>query len=134
MKYTYLISWIVIVLTSLIYYQNQPIEVISWDVYGYYSYLPGIFIYEDVPNYGFVASHFSKYNVSANLYQLAEIQEGVFAPIYTMGMAILWLPFFFIAHIITQLTGIYPADGMSFYYQLAIVTACWFYGQPFLIP
>ncbi|MEN0003489.1 MAG: hypothetical protein AAF798_05075 [Bacteroidota bacterium] len=106
---------------------SQETNVLTWDVYGYYLYLPAIFIYGDTEAYTFTEQHFENYQISTNRYQLNPKSEGLFAPIYTIGMAILWLPFFLIAHALAAMTSTWPADGLSFPYQLAIVIASWAY-------
>ena len=102
-------------------------NVITWDVYGYYLYLPAVFIYHDTRQYNFATEHLKNYEMSSNLYQLKPVSGKVLAPGYTMGLAILWLPFFLLAHVFAVTTHLYPADGLSFPYQLSIIIASWFY-------
>ena len=102
-------------------------RVIAWDVYGYYIYLPAVFIYHDTREYTFAQEHLKNYQVSSDLYQLKKTDNKCVAPGYTMGLAILWLPFFILAHAFASITHLYPADGLSFPYQLAVVVASWFY-------
>ena len=113
-------------IVSLIHHlTHDPITVISWDVYGYYLYLPAIFKYGDWGNYAFAVEHLNQYYISSDLYQLMD-WKGEKAPIYTLGMAVLYAPFYFISDMVASLTS-YPADGMSQPYQWGIVVASWFY-------
>ncbi|MFT7120976.1 MAG: hypothetical protein ACJAZ9_001154 [Neolewinella sp.] len=96
-------------------------NVINWDGYGYYVYLPATFIYGDVEEYAFVDDHFSDYDISSNVYQLMETEDGGKFPIYNIGLAVVWTPVFLAMHAFVKLTGIAPADGMSYPYQLTVV-------------
>ena len=102
------------------YHQSRGMRIITWDVYGYYLYLPALFIYQDCKTYQFTEDHFQTYQPSTNFYQLNPHSEGVKAPIYTMGQALVWSPFFFGGHLWAKLDGRYPADGLSAPYQWAI--------------
>ncbi len=113
------------VISFLHHYTHDPLTVISWDVYGYYLYLPAILKYGDWDNYAFAIEHLNQYYISSDLYQLMD-WKGEKAPIYTIGMAVLYAPFYFLSDIVASLTS-YPADGMSQPYQWGIVVASWFY-------
>jgi len=110
-------------ITSLV--QNDVFQgkadIVKWDGYGYYAYLPAIFVYGDVEAYAFAEDHFENYEVSNEIYQLMEVDNGSRFPIYNIGMAVVWTPGFLLAHGVVKATGITPADGMSFPYQLSLV-------------
>ncbi|WP_273448049.1 hypothetical protein, partial [Neolewinella agarilytica] len=110
-------------ITSLV--QNDVFQgkadIVKWDGYGYYAYLPAIFVYGDVETYAFAEDHFENYEVSNEIYQLMEVDNGSRFPIYNIGMAVVWTPGFLLAHGLVKATGIAPADGMSFPYQLSLV-------------
>lgn len=110
-------------ITSLV--RNEVFEgttnAINWDGYGYYAYLPGAFVYGDIEEYAFAEEHFETYEVSSDIYQLMEVDNGTRFPIYNIGLAIVWTPAFLITHGITTITGIAPADGMSYPYQLMVI-------------
>lgn len=107
-------------------------RVIDWDISYYYSYLPATFIYGD---YTFndrdtlwENSHF-RFPVS---------EEGQKLPVkMTAGMAVVYSPFFLIAHGYALLSPKYPAHGFSRPYRFAIMlSAClasigafWLMGQ-----
>ena len=95
-------------------------SVISWDTLGYYLYLPAWFIYHDITIMDWAPGLIEQYNLSDTFYQASHLpdQEGMVMK-YSMGMAILYLPFFFIAHLLAEPLG-YAADGFSAPYQAAV--------------
>jgi hypothetical protein len=103
-------------------------NIISWDVFGYYLYLPFSFIYDDIElkNEQRVNDIINIYHNTATFYQSMKLENGVHIMKYSMGMAVLYSPFFFIGHIIAVFTN-YPADGFSFPYQISLVVGCLFY-------
>ena len=104
----------------------EVVNVISWDVYGYYLYLPALLKYGDTSQYLFALDHINNYNVSTELYQVMDWNDSK-APIYTIGMAILYLPFYLLADLIAWIIPGIKADGMSPIYQWAIIIASWIY-------
>lgn len=93
---------------------------ISWDVSGYYWYLPSIFIYKDLKGQGFKDAVLNKYGPTNNDYQQGMLLDnGHYVMKYSSGMAVMYLPFFAAAHILAAPLG-YAADGFSPPYQLAI--------------
>ncbi|MEM6397694.1 MAG: hypothetical protein AAF741_15200 [Bacteroidota bacterium] len=101
--------------------------VISWDGYGYYAYLPSIFIYGTDDDYAFSEQHFEQYEIGSNLYQVRDAPNSRRFPIYNIGLAVLWLPFFLLAHGYCLLFGGFEPNGMSWPYQLSIWLAAMFY-------
>ncbi len=103
-------------------------NVINWDVFGYYSWLLGVFNKAGFFNIEEIRQLHSQYPISGHdLYQVMPANSGSFVPIYTLGMAILYFPFFLIAHIFTFLFSGYGHDGLSKPYQLTVVLASVFY-------
>jgi len=93
---------------------------LGWDVSGYYWYLPSIFIYQDLKNQAFKDSVLEKYQFTGSDFQQGyKLDNGNYVLKYSSGMAIMFSPFFFIAHLIAPLTA-YPADGFSKPYLMAI--------------
>lgn len=94
---------------------------LSWDVFGYYLYLPANFIYSDLSltNQEWLTNLIDTYEPSSTLYQLVDIENGNRAIKYTMGLSILYAPFFFLAHFIAESLG-YQADGLSLPYQYSV--------------
>ena len=101
-------------------------EVIVSDGIGYYSYLPALFIYDDL-NYSYF------YSDSLD-YVAIRFGPGSFCyPVdnkavnkYYCGEAIVMAPFFFLAEILTYFSG-NARDGYSFYYQASVAVAGLFY-------
>lgn len=94
---------------------------ISWDVSGYYLYLPALFIYKDIKHCGFKDSMLKNYGPTPNFQQaFLDKTSGNFVMKYTSGQAFLMAPWFFIAHGFATNSSNYPADGFSFPYQICI--------------
>ncbi|MGV9013699.1 MAG: hypothetical protein ACOH13_13990, partial [Flavobacteriales bacterium] len=109
--------------------QLTPNE-LSWDVFGYYIYLPATFIHHDPLLHDTAWLHELirvRPEISGTLYQLSTAPDNS-TPIYffLMGTAICYLPFFFIGHV-AALLGAGPADGFSAPYQIALALGCLFY-------
>ncbi len=119
LKAVLLIIILFIVINNLIFF---PSNILCWDVFGYYLYLPLKFIYHDLglQDESIVQNILEQYNNSSTFYQAVKQPDGNFAMTYTMGLSILYTPFFFIGHIIAKLTG-YAADGFSLPYQFSIL-------------
>jgi hypothetical protein len=100
---------------------NNSGNLFSWDILGYYMYLPFTIIHHDpgITNQAVIDQIFKLYEPSNGLYQAFTIPNGNRIPGYTIGMTVLYFPFFLIAHAWALLTG-YPADGFSFPYQFCI--------------
>ena len=92
---------------------------ISFDVSGYYWYLPSIFIYKDLKHQAFKDSVFNKYQPSVGFQQGYQLPDSNYVLKYSAGMAVMYLPFFTAAHLVAGPFG-YPCDGFSTPYQLAI--------------
>lgn len=101
---------------------NNKDRIIAWDVISYYGYLPATFIYDDVtlksPNENFdELEHTFWYHEKSN-------GDKVFKT--SMGMAILYSPFFFLSHIYTVVTdGV--ASGFSPPYKFGLAMSSLFY-------
>ncbi|MCB0369654.1 MAG: hypothetical protein KDD45_09470, partial [Bdellovibrionales bacterium] len=96
-------------------------NVLGWDVLAYYLYLPFTFIYADpgISNQEIVRYIFETYQPSGTFYQAYPLPNGNWSPMYTIGFAIFYFPFFIIGHIWALLSD-YPADGFSYPYQFSI--------------
>ena len=93
--------------------------VLSWDVTGYYLYLPAAFIYQDVQHLEFKDSVYKKYEFSSSFYQAFELGDGDWLLQYPIGQAVMYLPGFLLGHLGALVTD-YPADGFSIPYQFGI--------------
>lgn len=102
---------------------------LSWDVFGYYLYLPATFIHHDplLHDIGWVHEAMRTHEVSGTLYQLSTAPDDS-TPIYffLMGMALCYAPFFLLGHVIAIASGA-PADGFSAPYQVAVAVGCMVY-------
>ncbi len=96
--------------------------VIQWDIKSYYAYLPATFIYKDL-SLDFREENFGKFG---NLIWPVKTPTGKQAIITSMGMSVLYSPFFFIAHTICKFTQ-YEADGYTLPYKFALVFSALFY-------
>src|SRR5436190_824567 len=68
--------------------------VLSWDVFGYYLYLPAKFIYNDLWDLKFTKTIMEMYHPSDAYYQSLNNPFGGQIMKYSMGMAVMYLPFF----------------------------------------
>lgn len=107
------------VLCSNFYY--FPGNILSWDIFGYYLYLPFQFIYHDLglKDIGVLHDIVLKYHNTDTLYQVLIQPEGGAVMKYSMGMSIFYAPFFFIGHALALVFGL-PADGFSAPYQYSV--------------
>ena len=92
---------------------------ISWDVSGYYYYLPAYFIYKDVQQMKWREGIQKKYNPASSMYQAFEHSEGNYVMKYSAGLAVQYLPFFAIGHLMA-IIGPWEPDGFSFPYQFML--------------
>lgn len=101
---------------------QQPENIIAWDVKSYYAYLPAVFVQHDYtlsfinddPDYYF------------QYYWPYCTDEGKYVIKTSMGLAILYAPFFLGSHLLASPLG-YVADGYTAPYALALVLASIFY-------
>lgn len=93
---------------------------LSWDVSGYYMYLPALFIYKELKQVNFLDSVRAKYQFTPNSQQVFQHSSGNKVMKYPIGQALVMLPAFGIAHAISSNSDAVPADGFSLPYQRAI--------------
>ncbi len=97
-------------------------RVIEWDIHSHYAYLPAKFIYSDM--------HLKKsdYRLDENYYMFwpGTTPDGKKFIKTTMGMSILYAPFFFVAHAFTSFTD-YPDNGFSEPYKIFLLLSSVFY-------
>ena len=86
------------------------------DAVGFYSYLPSTFIYHDW-DMNFINPHYS--------FCLSETGHVFLRN--PMGVALMQAPFFFVAHGLTLIQSLYPPDGYSAFYQIALYVSALFY-------
>lgn len=123
-SYAYWIAVLTIIATHLFYprWSKSGTEAtLVWDISGYYMYLPATFIYQDLKECKFRDEILNKYSPTPD-FQQAFVHEasGNYVMKYSMGQAIQFSPFFFVAHLWAKNSTAYPADGFSFPYQFMI--------------
>ncbi len=97
-------------------------EVIKNDVVSYYEYLPAVFIFHDL-DFKFADSLPKDFEGSVWA-QTGPAGKPVIR--MTMGLAMLWIPFFLLAHLSAHLLGV-STLGYSWPYSLSILVATLFY-------
>lgn len=93
--------------------------VLSWDVFGYYLYLPSFFIYHDLTGVGFLHELMAQYHPASSNYHAIPLDNGNVVMKYSMGQSVFYLPWFIVGHLWAKLSS-YPADGLSYPYQASI--------------
>ena len=96
--------------------------VVIHDVMSYYSYLPAAFIYKDL-SFAFVKEDPQRFEGLIHTYQTP--QGGSYQKM-TMGLAMLYSPFFGIGHLSAWLSGA-PMDGYSQPYMFWLLFSSMFY-------
>jgi hypothetical protein len=122
-KSTSIAALVVICLFISIYrLSNVSDRETSWDVLGYYLYLPATFVYDQpmLNDIEWLKKINTEKDLTGTIYQVSTNDQGEPMYFFLMGMAILYLPFFLIAHILAGMLG-YPADGFSLPYQYIMV-------------
>src|SRR4030095_271890 len=121
---------IIILIGIRVYYIKwegpTKVNVLTWDAFGYYLYLPGQFIYHDIRKMEWIEEIKDKYQTTGDLYQIHKLENGNRTLKYLAGISILYSPFFFAGHILAGWFG-YPRDGFSEPYQFAICISALFY-------
>lgn len=108
-------------------YEHDKISIYS-DGFGYYSYLPAVFIHHDLHFDYFNDVYKKNYRADPPDWERAFIvhtETGVVNK-YWIGVSVLLLPFFLLAHWLSLLFGL-DADGYSLLYQYAVFAAALFY-------
>lgn len=116
--------YVLMVLAGGFYYpkwkQSGTEATISWDVSGYYIYLPALFIYKDVKQCFFKDRILKEYHPTPDFQQGFLHASGNYVFKYASGQAILYAPFFFTAHLFALHSDHNLADGFSYPYQVSI--------------
>ncbi|MEN8927338.1 MAG: hypothetical protein ABF242_09205 [Flavobacteriales bacterium] len=99
---------------------SKELKVTTWDSFGYYAYLPSVFIYDDCKQLNWVPTIDSIYDLTGgNLYQAGKVENGNYVFMYLGGVSILQTPLFAVGHLIAK-NSHYPADGFSAPYQYSL--------------
>lgn len=101
--------------------EQNCLAIISWDVFGYYLYLPAWFIHHDlgINDFSWAQQVLTTYNPTIGFYQAYMGPAGDYVMKYPMGLSILYFPFFIIGHIAAHLFGHSP-DGFTVPYQFSL--------------
>lgn len=93
----------------------------TWDAFGYYMYLPSVFIYNDVRDLKWVSNIDSNYKVTGGVfYQAIHQESGKYTNKYLCGVSLMQAPFFFVGHMLAKIEKV-PQDGFSWPYQYALI-------------
>ena len=118
-----LVCYLLIVAAHLYYpkWQQPAAEAtISYDVSGYYMYLPAVFIYQDLRELKFLPEITATYRPTDDPYQAFTTPDGDRVMKYSLGQSLLYAPFFALAHVYATVSEAYPPDGFSLPYQFGI--------------
>jgi hypothetical protein len=97
-------------------------QVIKYDVHSYYGYLPAKFIFDDIK----LEKSDYKYGENQYWFWLKQYDSGNKAMEKTYGIALLYSPFFAVAHQVAKLFD-YPLTGFSEPYQFFLLLSAIFY-------
>lgn len=92
---------------------------LSWDVNGYYLYLPAFLIHGGEGTLAFKDEMMEKYAPIPVFFNAYPVDNGNYIIKYSVGLSILYLPSFLVGHFIAW-AGDYPMDGFSRPYQTTI--------------
>jgi hypothetical protein len=84
------------------------------DSKGYYAYLPAVFIYQDL-SFSFIKYYEGRYYEPAHYSYFTYYTGKGIVNKYWLGTSLVQIPFFFMGHLATRLSGFEP-DGYSFWY------------------
>ena len=98
---------------------------INWDVTSYYSYLPAVFVHQDL-KFNFLKNSTINY-AEKHQFWPETAPNGNKVIKTTMGMSILYLPFFLVAHAFAILSPEIDANGFSKAYEIGLTFSSVFY-------
>ena len=98
---------------------------INWDVTSYYSYLPAVFVHQDL-KFNFLKNSPINY-AEKHQFWPETAPNGNKVIKTTMGMSILYLPFFLVAHAFAIMSPEVNANGFSKAYEIGLTLSCVFY-------
>jgi hypothetical protein len=109
--------------------EDKPLMLTTWDAFGYYMYLPSLFIYNDCKELKWVAEVDNRYKATGGTgWPADKLPNGNYVFKYLGGVAVLEMPWFFTGHMIAKATGA-PQDGFSPPYQYALGFGILLYGM-----
>ena len=99
-------------------------DILEVDAVGYYSYLPAIFVYNDL-NLSFIEKNTNQYISNASPLVCINTTHGK-VDRYFVGTAILMAPFYLIGTLLTEISGV-ANDGYTKYQIVSISVGATFY-------
>ncbi len=119
-KYSVYFSIAVVCIMILIAKQwNKKDKVIAWDVVSYYAYLPATFIFHDIKLE-------NSETFEHGIFWTESLPDGSKVIKTSMGLSILYSPFFLISHGIAKIFG-FEAYGYSSVYKIGLLVSSVFY-------
>jgi hypothetical protein len=124
----YLVLALIVGLLFIAVTSHFPNNVLSWDIFGYYLYLPLLFIYNDLGlnDLTIINQIIDTYHNTSTFYQAMPGIDGGWVLKYPMGMALLYSPWFLVGHIWAGFSA-FPTDGFSYPYQASLVYGSFVY-------
>lgn len=124
---SFTISILIVIVVGVLLFKNGIPNILTWDIMGYQSYLPLVF---DNHSFNVELDYFRQiqetYHNTGTLYQYVDLPEGNVFIKYTIGWALLYLPFYLIAEMWASWGG-YATDGFSYPYQVMAYFGSFFY-------
>ncbi|MCF6365175.1 MAG: hypothetical protein L3J35_03140 [Bacteroidales bacterium] len=124
-KYVILLFIIAIPFVNFNHHNYSKDEgVIVWDIKSYYAYLPATFIYNDL------SFEFTEKNNEIDFNKwiwTMKSPKGKKTIKTSIGLSILYSPFFFIGHAVAKIHPKYNADGYSLPYHIALTFSAYIY-------
>jgi hypothetical protein len=122
-----IVNWLILAISiwgmlNIAKWRDERNSVMTWDVVAYYAYLPVTFIYGDLS-----LKFIDGYNGNHKFVIWPEKSPNGGKIIKTsMGLSILYSPFFFVGHILAKISG-YDAGGYSLPYRMTLMLSLIFY-------
>ena len=113
---------VILVNYNLSFWKQQPGRIISNDIIAYYAYLPATFIYHDI-SLRFRDTDPAKFY---NKIWAIKTESGKYVLKMSMGLSLMYAPFFLMAHTCCYLTG-RDTGGYSPVYEFSLIVAAVFY-------
>lgn len=130
--YIIVLAVIAVVMSTVFIHEHvKQGRLMGGDIMGYYLYLPGAFIYQNLQHVEHVPEEYNIPDYAQRYYNslgtdAVRSNSGKAVNQYTYGIALLEAPFFFIAHAYEKVTG-KPANGYSDTYEFMIRVSTIFY-------
>ena len=121
MTIAFIITFMTINMLSVKHWKEEQ-RVIEWDAISYYAYLPAAFIYNDL-SLGFADNYKGPHKF---IFWPEKGPDGQHVIKTTMGLSVLWLPFFVAGHLTALITGA-DAGGYSGPYKFFLLISALFY-------